>query len=191
MLKKNIAIFASGSGSNAEAIMSYFQKHSAIQVALILTNNPKAFVLKRAEKFQISTKVFQKEEFYNSTHIPEMLNSIAIDLVVLAGFMWLVPKNFIEIFKGKIMNIHPALLPKFGGKGMYGSNVHQAVIKAKEKRSGITIHFINEKYDDGLIIRQDFCMVEENDTPDLLAQKVHKLEHSNYPAVIQEYLESI
>jgi len=191
MVKKNIAIFASGNGTNAEAIMSYFQKHPSIQVVLILTNNPNAFVLKRAEQFQISTKLFQKEDFYNSTNIPEMLNKIEIDLVLLAGFMWLVPKKFLEVFKGKIMNIHPALLPKFGGKGMYGPRVHQSVIDAKEKKSGITIHFVNENYDDGQIIKQDFCQVEENDTPDSLAQKVHKLEYLNYPRVVEKYLESI
>jgi len=191
MNPRKIAILASGSGTNAEAIMKYFRKNPSIQVQFVLSNNPEAKVLERADKFNVSTFKFNRDQFYNSLEIPELLNKNRIDLVVLAGFMWLVPRNFIEYFNGKIINIHPALLPQYGGKGMYGSNVHEAVIEAGETQSGITIHFVNENYDEGEIIKQDSCKVEKNDTAKSLSKKINELEYSNYPVVIEEYLRSL
>ncbi|MEQ9166159.1 MAG: phosphoribosylglycinamide formyltransferase [Fulvivirga sp.] len=184
----NIAIFASGSGSNAQKIAEHFQGSSDIRVPLILTNNPKAFVLERAEKLDIPSHIFNRETFYKSTDVVEVLKSNNIDFVVLAGFMWLVPGYLVEAYPNKIVNIHPALLPKFGGKGMYGDHVHNAVKQAGEKETGITIHFVNEHYDEGNIIFQAKCEVVENDTPQTIAEKVHALEYQHYPNVIEEVI---
>ena len=185
---KNIAIFASGNGTNAERIAAYFADNPEIQVRIILTNNPKAFVLERAKKLNIPSFVFDRNTFYKTDEVLQVLLKNQTDLVVLAGFMWLVPEYLINAFRGKIINIHPALLPKYGGKGMYGSHVHEAVIKNREKTSGITIHFVNEKYDDGQIILQKEIPVLENDTPDTLAARIHELEYEYYPKVIEELL---
>jgi len=185
---KNIAIFASGNGTNAERIAAYFADNPEIQVRIILTNNPKAFVLERAKKLNIPSFVFDRNTFYKTDEVLQVLLRNQTDLVVLAGFMWLVPEYLINAFRGKIINIHPALLPKYGGKGMYGSHVHEAVIKNREKTSGITIHFVNEKYDDGQIILQKEIPVLENDTPDTLAARIHELEYEYYPKVIEELL---
>lgn len=185
---KKIAIFASGNGTNAEKIFQDLQIDASIQVSLVLTNNSKAGIIARAEKFNIPVKVFNREEFYQSNEIIELLREMKIQLIVLAGFLWLLPPNLIEAFPGKIINIHPALLPKYGGKGMYGMNVHNAVIAAKEPESGITIHYINEKYDEGEIILQEKCQVLESDSPEDLAKKVQQLEHEFYPKVIRHIL---
>ena len=148
-LKKRIAIFASGSGSNAQKIMEHFKKHNEAEVAIVLTNNPEAYVLQRADNFEIPTHIFDKYEFYKTESVVSLLKSLEIDIIVLAGFLWLVPQNLLKAFPNKIINIHPALLPKYGGKGMYGDYVHKAVLENKEEESGITIHFVNEHFDEG------------------------------------------
>lgn len=186
--KKRVAVFASGNGTNAEEIFRYFKNHESIEVALLLTNKSDAPVIGRAEKYEIPVVHFSRSAFYDTEDIPQLLLSHQIDLIVLAGFMWLVPQGLVRAFPDKIINIHPALLPKYGGKGMYGSFVHAAVIAAKEKQSGITIHFVNERYDEGNIIFQQECVVETRDTPETLAARIHRLEHSFYPKVIENLL---
>lgn len=185
---KNIAIFASGSGSNAERICRYFKGNSGVDIKLILSNNAEAGVLERARKLGVSHTVFSRETFYKTDQILEQLLNLKIDLIVLAGFLWLIPSNLLKAFPNRIINIHPALLPDYGGKGMYGRHVHEAVIAAAEKKSGITIHFVNEAYDAGQIIFQETVDIEEGDTPDTLASKIHQLEHRHYPAVIEQLL---
>jgi phosphoribosylglycinamide formyltransferase 1 len=185
---KNIAIFASGNGSNAEQISSYFLNKPSGKVKLILTNNPNAGVIKRAEKLGIVSVIFDRNTFYYSDEIVDTLKENKIDLVVLAGFLWLIPNNILEAFKGKILNIHPALLPKYGGKGMFGRSVHEAVVAAGEKKSGITIHYVNEKYDDGQIIFQAEVNIEKDETPDSLAQKIHQLEYEHFPKIVEKVL---
>lgn len=186
--KKRIAVFASGNGTNAEKIFDYFKEHEKIEVSLLLTNKPDAPVIGRAGKYKIPVVIFNRDTFYDTNEIPELLLSKSIDLVVLAGFMWLVPPGLVRSFPDQIVNIHPALLPKYGGKGMYGGYVHEAVIAAGEKESGITIHYVNEKYDEGNIIFQTKCAVDIEDTPDQLASKIHQLEHRFYPKVINDLL---
>jgi phosphoribosylglycinamide formyltransferase-1 len=183
---KKIAIFASGSGTNVQAIAEYFQDNPKIKVALILSNRPDAFVLIRAKKLGIPSFIFNQEEYYHSDKILTILKENTIKFIILAGFLWLVPSYLIHAFPNSIINIHPALLPKYGGKGMYGKHVHEAVIKNGEKESGITIHYVNEKYDEGNIIFQTRCPVYSNDTPEILAQRVHLLEHEYYPKVIEK-----
>lgn len=183
-----IAIFASGSGSNAQRIIEYFSSNGEAQVSAIYCNNPLAFVLERAKQFGIPDVVFNRDSFYNSLKILEDLKNREIDWVVLAGFLWLIPQSILEAFPGRIINIHPALLPEYGGKGMYGFKVHEAVIAAGEKQSGITIHFVNEHYDKGDIIFQATCPIIPNDSPEKLAQKIHALEHEHYPQVISKLI---
>ena len=187
---KNIAIFASGNGTNAERIAKYFAENPNVSVRIILTNNPKAFVIERAKKLSIPAFVFDKDTFFKTDEVLQVLLNKKTDLVVLAGFMWLVPGYLIQAYPGKIINIHPALLPKYGGKGMYGHHVHEAVLKNREKTSGITIHYVNEKYDEGQIILQKEIPVLENDTPDTLASRIHELEYEYYPRVIEELLKN-
>lgn len=182
----NIAIFASGSGSNAQKIAEYFHGSEQVKVSLILSNNPKAFVLERAQNLGIHSQVFNRDTFYKTTDLLSILEANKIDFIVLAGFMWLVPGYLVAAYPNKIVNIHPALLPKFGGKGMYGDHVHNAIKEAGEKETGITIHFVNEHYDEGNIIFQAKCEVVENDTPQTIAEKVHQLEYQHYPNVIEE-----
>lgn len=184
----DIAIFASGSGTNAERIMDFFKNRADIRVALLLSNNPKAFVLKRAEKFSIPTFVFDREGFYHSGKIIQELQQRGIDWLILAGFLWLVPANLLDVYKGKIVNIHPALLPKYGGKGMYGMKVHEAVINACDQYSGISIHFVNEQFDEGQIVFQASCSIEEGETPETLAEKIHLLEYRYFPEVIEKLI---
>ena len=185
---KNIAIFASGSGTNAECISKYFEENSAIRVSLILSNKVNAGVLERAKKLNIPTMIFDRSTFYESDKIVDALISKEIDLIVLAGFLWLVPKNILKKYTNRIVNIHPALLPKYGGKGMYGHRVHQAVIDAGEKKSGITIHYVNEHYDEGQIIFQKEIDVLVNDTPDRLASRIHELEYEYFPKTIEKVI---
>jgi phosphoribosylglycinamide formyltransferase 1 len=187
-MKKNIAIFASGEGTNAQRIIDYFKNSDEISVSLIISNNPKANVLKRADQSNIATYILNKEDFYERNTTIELLKIKKIDLIVLAGFLWMVPENMIKAFPEKIVNIHPALLPKYGGKGMYGARVHQAVIEAKEKESGISIHLVNEKYDEGKILSQHTSLISENDTAETLAEKIHQLEHVYYPIAIEKLL---
>lgn len=184
----NIAIFASGRGSNAEKIIRHFAKKQAVNVSLIISNKPNAGVLDIAHKANIETLVITKDEFNRKDGTVATLLRKEIDLIVLAGFLWLVPPILVDTFKGKIINIHPSLLPKFGGKGMYGEHVHQAVIEAREHESGITIHYVNEKFDEGEIIFQATCQVDPSDTPSSLAQKIHKLEHKHFPITIEKIL---
>jgi phosphoribosylglycinamide formyltransferase-1 len=191
IMKKKIAIFASGSGTNAEKIMSFFQQHEVGEVALVLSNKPDAYVLERAARFNIPTHVFNRDRFYNSTEVLDLMSSTGISLVVLAGFLWLVPADLIRTFPDRMINIHPALLPDYGGKGMYGKYVHEAIIRNQEKESGITIHYVNEVYDEGKIIRQEKCEVKPDDTPESLAQRIHILEHRYYPLVIEELLQRL
>ena len=183
-MKRKIAIFASGSGTNAEAIINYFQNLEGVEISLILSNNPKAYVLQRAVNHKISQFVFTREMFYKEKIVDEVLESNGIDFIVLAGFMWLIPARSVLNFKKKMVNIHPALLPKYGGKGMYGSHVHEAVVANKEKESGITIHWVNAAYDEGDIIFQSKCPVNPSDTADDVANKIHQLAHIFYPRII-------
>ena len=181
-----IAIFASGTGSNAQAIINYFKNHPSIRITLIVSNKPQAGVLSIAERENIPSLIIEKEKFFRGdAYLPE-LKKAGIDFIVLAGFLWKLPEKLIQAYRNSIVNIHPALLPKYGGKGMYGNKVHETVIANKEKQSGITIHFVDEHYDNGDIIFQETCPVLENDNPNSLAQRIHKLEHANYPATIEK-----
>ena len=182
---KNIAILASGSGTNAEAIVQYLKRNSTLNVSLIGTNNKAAFVLERAKNLGISYLVFDKKLLENGGVVLKLKHQ-RIDFVVLAGFLLKIPQNLIDAYPKKIINIHPALLPKYGGKGMYGEKVHQAVIDNKESKSGITIHFVNENFDEGEIIFQTTCPIAKDDSPDKLARKIHKLEHKCFPKVIEQ-----
>ena len=186
---KKLVLFASGNGSNVQRIAEYFENNPEIEVSLVLTNNPKAGVLKRAEKLGLASIVFSKDDFYRSDKIINILNDINPDLIVLAGFLWLIPDYLIKAYPNKIINIHPALLPKYGGKGMYGHHVHEAVIKNREPESGITIHYVNEKYDDGQIIFQSSFELNEKDTLATLAEKIHLQEYEHFPKVIERLLQ--
>jgi len=186
----NIAIFASGSGSNAERIMEVFKNRKDISVKALFSNNPSAFALERAQKFSVPTFVFTREEFFNSPKVLEILESKKIDWLILAGFLWLIPDNLLKAFSNKIINIHPALLPAYGGKGMYGMRIHNAIIDAQEKESGISIHFVNEKYDEGEIIFQAKCTIELHDTAETLAKKIHTLEHRHFPVIIENLIKA-
>lgn len=180
-----IAIFASGAGSNAQQIINYFKQSAKATIVLIICNNPKAGVLQIATKENVPFLLIEKNKFSETGYVNE-IKSYESDFIVLAGFLWKVPSVLINAFKHKIINIHPALLPAFGGKGMYGNAVHAAVISAKEKQSGITIHYVDEKYDHGKIIFQIKCTVDENETAESLAKKIHKLEHEYFPKIIDK-----
>ncbi|WP_291727301.1 phosphoribosylglycinamide formyltransferase [Bernardetia sp.] len=180
-----IAIFASGNGSNAAKIIEHFKLQKDVSF-VVLSNNPNAFVIERAKRLGVEVAVFEKDELYKTGSVLNFLKCKEIDLIVLAGFMWLIPSNFVENFPDNIVNIHPALLPKYGGKGMYGDNVHKAVIKNKESQSGITIHLVNENYDEGQIIFQEKVNIDPKDNYETLAQKIHALEHLYYPLIIEE-----
>jgi phosphoribosylglycinamide formyltransferase-1 len=184
----NIAIFASGSGTNAQRMIEYFSPIIDINISVLLTNKKNAGVIERAEKLDVPIRIFDREEFYFSNNIVDFLQKESIDWLILAGFLWLIPENLLKKFSERIVNIHPALLPKYGGKGMYGTNVHRAVIDAKEKVSGITIHYVNEEYDKGNIIFQASCTVDETDTPETLAAKIHELEYKHFPVVMENLI---
>jgi len=183
-----IAIFASGEGTNAQQIIDYFKNSEKARVVLVVSNNSTANVLNRAKSAGIETHLLTKKEFSQDETTILFLKEKKIDLIVLAGFLWMVPENLVKAFPNKIINIHPALLPKFGGKGMYGINVHKAAIAAKEKQSGISIHLVNEHYDEGKIIAQYTCNITEIDTPESLAEKIQKLEHEYFPKTIEQFL---
>lgn len=185
---KKIAIFASGSGSNAQKIIEYFNEKPVAKVDIVLTNKRDAFVLERARNFHITSVTFNRDELYNSDVISNLLCDRQIDLIVLAGFLWLVPANILRMFPNRIINIHPALLPGYGGKGMFGRRVHEAVIDNREIFSGITIHHINERYDEGDVIFQAKCKVEITDDAHSLEEKIHALEHMHYPRVVEEVI---
>lgn len=188
---KKIAIFASGSGTNAENLILHFQKNKLAKVQLIICNNSKALVVERAKKFNIPVLIIEKKDFSEPDKIIEYLRQLKIDLIVLAGFLWLMPEKLIQAFPDRIINIHPALLPQHGGKGMYGDKVHLAVINSGDRETGITIHFVNEKFDDGEIIFQAKCLVDSGDDVKKIAEKIHQLEYRFFPKVIEDILKSI
>ena len=185
---KKIAIFASGSGTNAQNIIEYLNNKGIAKTEIILSNKKDSYVLERARQFDVPTVVFNRDEFYNSDTIPNLLDKYQVDLVILAGFLWLIPENLLKAYPNKIVNIHPALLPKYGGKGMYGAKVHESVVENKEEWTGITIHYINERYDEGDIIFQAKCKVEPSDNAETVAQKVHSLEYKHFPKIIEDIL---
>ncbi len=190
-MKKRIAIFASGSGSNAQKIMEHFKKHTDAEVAIVLTNNPEAYVLQRADNFEIPTHIFDKHEFYQTNEVLDLLKNLNIDLLVLAGFLWLVTDTILANYPKRIINIHPALLPKYGGKGMYGDRVHKEVLANGDEESGISIHYVNEKFDTGEIIHQARFKIEKNDDLEIIKFKGQQLEHQYFPKIIEQVLKKI
>lgn len=190
-MKKRIAIFASGSGSNAQKIMEHFKRSPVAEVALVLTNNPEAYVLQRADNFEIPSHVFERKEFYHTDDVIRLLKNLQVDLIVLAGFLWLIPPSLLKAFPNKIINIHPSLLPKYGGKGMYGDHVHNAILAAKEDESGITIHFVNEEFDEGEVIHQSRFKIEADDDLEMVKFKGQQLEHMHFAKVIENLLKKM
>ncbi len=188
MIRFRIAIFASGSGTNAAEIFKYFSHHDSIKVVLMLTNNPGALAISRAQRYDIPFKIFDRRTLMDSEIILNWLAEYQVTHIVLAGFVWRIPDYLIKSFPRLIINIHPALLPKYGGKGMYGMKVHQAVKDAGETETGITIHLVDEKYDEGAILFQDRCTVEISDDAQSIAEKVHRLEYASYPKVIESWI---
>lgn len=190
--KKRIAIFASGEGSNAEAIAIHFENHTSIDVAMIVSNKQEAGVHRRISRFAIPSYIFDKSVWQSGegkgNEVLALLDKEQIDLIVLAGFLAFIPNSIVNAYKGRIINIHPSLLPKYGGKGMWGHHVHEAVIDAHEEESGITIHHVTDKLDEGEIIFQASCNVLPDDTPDTLAARIHQLEHKHYPSVVEQML---
>ncbi len=184
----NIAIFASGSGTNAENIIKFFNKKVSVNIALVLSNKKDAYVFERTKKYNITSHVFTKQDLIDTDNVLSILQQYKIDFIVLAGFLLPIPKGILDKYHNLIINIHPALLPKYGGKGMYGDYIHKAVVDAGEKESGITIHYIDEKYDEGNIIFQATCMISPDDSPEDVASKVHELEYKYYPRVIEDVL---
>lgn len=184
---KKLALFASGNGTNVQRIADYFSDNENIRIQLIVCNNAQAYVLERAKKLGIASCLIDKKEiFYHTDTVLQVLQKHQIDFIVLAGFLWLIPTSIIEAYPNKIINIHPALLPKYGGKGMYGMHVHRAVVANKESESGITIHYVNPCYDEGEIIFQAKCAVTSDDTAESVAQKVHGLEYEHFPKVLEK-----
>lgn len=188
---KHLAIFASGAGSNAQQIINYFKNSDLAKIELIVCNKPGAGVINIAEKENIPVLMIEKERFFRGDgYLPEFKKA-KTDLIVLAGFLWKIPQILIDAYPRRIINIHPALLPKYGGKGMYGQYVHEAILNAGEVESGITIHYVDEHYDNGDIIFQTACPVLDDDTAEDLAQRIHKLEHLHYPIVVEEVLKTL
>tara|TARA_B100000768_G_scaffold69637_1_gene66929 strand:+ start:3644 stop:4225 length:582 start_codon:yes stop_codon:yes gene_type:complete len=190
MIAKKIAIFASGSGSNTQSIIEYFQQKENIEIALIMCNKSNAFVVQRAQKLGVKYIVFNSETFKNNLGFLDILSKYEVNWIVLAGFLMKIPEYIIEDFQGKIINIHPSLLPKYGGKGMYGMNVHRSVIENNETESGISIHYVNKNYDEGKMIFQASCAINAGDSPEDLANKIRLLEHQHYPKVIEETIKN-
>lgn len=188
---KKIAIFASGNGSNFQQICEFLKTKDDVVAKLLIVNKKNAYVLQRAKLLGVESHYFNREQFYNTDEVTQLLVEKGIDLVVLAGFLWLVPDNIIKAYPNRIINIHPALLPKYGGKGMYGHNVHHAVVNNKEKESGITIHYVNEQYDSGDIIFQAKCEVLPKDTAEDVASKIHLLEKEFFPTVVYNIAKSL
>lgn len=188
---KRIAVFASGSGSNAENIVKFFKNNDLARVTIILSNKKDAYVLERAQQLGVPSISFNREDFYNSNKIVRTLEEQGIDMVVLAGFLWLVPQSLIDKYDGRIVNIHPALLPKYGGKGMFGMNVHNAVVAEKETETGITIHYVNGRYDEGNVIFQAKVSVNPSDTPEMVADKVHHLEYEHFPKIVEKLIATL
>ena len=184
---KKLSIFVSGNGTNLQRIAEYFSDHKDIEIANVVCNNPKAYSIGRAKNLGIPLRMITKQDFNSEAFVKE-LQDLGIDLIVLAGFLWKLPENLVKAFPKKIVNIHPALLPKYGGKGFYGEHVHEAVVAAKEAQSGITVHYVNELYDSGEIILQARVSLDENETPDSLAAKIHQLEQAYFPVAIEQVL---
>lgn len=184
---KRLAVFVSGGGTNLQRIAEYFAPNPEVEIAVVVCNNPEAYAIQRAKKLNIPVKMVKRQEFTSDDFV-EYMRGLEIDLIVLAGFLWLVPKKLVNAFPNKIINIHPALLPKYGGKGFYGEHVHEAVVAAKEPCSGITIHYVNESYDSGDIILQARVALQEGETPGSLALKIHRLEYFYYPVVIESLM---
>jgi phosphoribosylglycinamide formyltransferase-1 len=183
-----IAIFASDSGTNAENIIKFFKGNKKIEISLIFSNNKNAYVIQRAKNHRIQHYIFSRPDFYESKNILQILRENKIDYIVLAGFLWLIPEYLIEAYPNKIINIHPALLPKYGGKGMYGMKVHESIVANQENETGISIHFVNKEFDKGELIFQAKCPVLPNDTAEDVAKKVHELEYMHFPSVIENLL---
>jgi phosphoribosylglycinamide formyltransferase-1 len=190
-LKKRIAIFASGSGSNAQKIMEHFKRSSDAEVVLILTNNPQAYVLQRADNFEVPSHIFTRHEFYETDDVIRLLKNLQVDLIILAGFLWLVPVSLLKAFPNRVINLHPSLLPKYGGSGMYGDHVHKAILAAGEEESGITIHFVNEVFDEGEIIHQSRFKIEPGDNLEMIKFKGQQLEHHHFPRVVENLLKKM
>lgn len=188
---KNIVLFASGSGTNVQNIAEFFSKDATARVAAVFCNNPKAYVIQRCEKLGIPCILFNRSDFYKSERVLELVQAFEADVVVLAGFLWLIPENLIEAYPNRIINIHPALLPDFGGKGMYGMYVHEAVIAARKSESGITIHLVNKEYDKGKQLFKAQTPIAEDDTAESLAKKIHELEQKHFPMVIKDYIKEL
>jgi phosphoribosylglycinamide formyltransferase 1 len=188
---KRIAVLVSGSGSNAENLVNFFRKGDLARVAVILSNKKNAFALERAQRLGVPSLYFDKNDFYTSSKILETLKEQEIDCIVLAGFLWLVPNNIIEYFDGRIVNIHPALLPKYGGKGMFGMKVHAAVVENGEHETGITIHYVNNNYDEGSVIFQAKTEVLSTDSPEMVAEKVHALEYEHFPRIVEKIVATL
>jgi len=186
-----IAIFASGSGTNAENLINFFKENKKIEISLIFSNNKNAGIIQRAVNLNVKCYIFSRTDFYESKEILQKLKENNINFIVLAGFLWLIPEYLIEAYPNKIINIHPALLPKYGGKGMYGMNVHKAVAENKESESGITIHYVNKEYDKGDVLFQAKCNVLPSDTPEDIAKKVHELEYEHFPKVIRSIISGL
>ena len=184
---KRISVFVSGNGTNLQRIAEYFKEHGGVEIANVVCNNPKAYAIERAKNLGIPLRMINKQEF-NSPEFTEEMRSLNLDLIVLAGFLWKIPSSLIQAYPKQIVNIHPALLPKYGGKGFYGEHVHEAVVAAKEAFSGITVHYVNEIYDSGEIILQAQVALDPDETPDSLAAKIHVLEQENYPKTIEKLL---
>lgn len=184
-----LALFASGTGSNVFNILTYFKGREDVDVVAVLSNNPNAGALQHAKKFGVDTFVFDKSTF--QSEVMDFLTKKNVDVIILAGFLWLIPEVLVKKYEGKILNVHPALLPDYGGRGMYGMRVHKAVIENKEKKSGITIHKVNEKYDEGDIVAQYTCEIDNSDTPESLALKIHGLEKAHFPETIDQFIQHL
>ena len=185
---KRLSIFVSGNGTNLQRIAEYFRDNRDVEIVNVVCNNPKAYAIERAKNLGIPVKMVNRQEF-NSPEFTEEMASLKLDLIVLAGFLWKIPANLIQAYPKKIVNIHPALVPKYGGKGFYGEHVHEAVVAAKEAFSGITIHYVNEIYDNGEIILQAYTKLDAKETPDSLAAKIHQLEQAYFPVAIEQLLQ--
>lgn len=187
---KRLSIFVSGNGTNLQRIAEYFADKKDVEIVNVVCNNPKAYSIERAKNLGIPLRMITKEDFRSEALIKELQN-LHVDLIVLAGFLWKIPEDLVKAFPRKIVNIHPALLPKYGGKGFYGEHVHEAVVAAKEEQSGITVHYVNEIYDSGEIILQARVSLDEKETPDSLAAKIHHLEQAYFPIAIEQVLKAI
>ena len=192
VLMINIAVFASGEGTNAENLFNHFSASTKVKIKLVVTNNENSGIVTKADKYRKNLQIISKTSLNNyTTQFIDFLQTEKVDLIVLAGFLLKIPEALVKAFPNRIINIHPALLPKFGGHGMYGMNVHKAVIEAKEKHTGITVHFVNEEYDKGEIILQATCEVNESDTAETIAAKVHQLEYDHFPIAVQKVIDSL